>query len=182
MQGMQERNWEVCGEWVCVCVCVCVCPILYPPCIYRREPPAAAPQTDLEEHPGGDTWRSWGGGAHGPGRSTIGSAGLPWPPTVPNRWGLGLSGSPCLIHIGVGLSWLVLLRFLGYFGPFEPKSVLWYFLWGQSVLVTCILAQKHILHILEGKVWFRNFIEYKYMQEMQTLMIFLITFTPENGR
>ena len=46
------------------------------------------------------------------------------------------------------------------------------FLSGQSVLVTCILAQKHILHILEGKVWFRNFIEYKCEQEMQTLMIF----------
>ena len=46
------------------------------------------------------------------------------------------------------------------------------FLLGQSVLVTYILAQKHILHILEGKVWFRNFIEYKCVQEMQTLMIF----------
>ena len=40
------------------------------------------------------------------------------------------------------------------------------------MLVTCILAQKHNLHILEGKVWFRDFIEYKCMQEMQTLMIF----------
>ena len=29
---------------------------------------------------------------------------------------------------------------------------------GQSVLATCILAQKHNLHILEGKVWFRDFI------------------------
>ena len=46
------------------------------------------------------------------------------------------------------------------------------FLPGQSVLVTCILAQKHILHILEGKVWFRDFIEYKCVQEMKTLMIF----------
>ena len=46
------------------------------------------------------------------------------------------------------------------------------FLSGQSVLVTCILAQKHILHILEGKVWFRNFIEYKCVQEMQILVIF----------
>ena len=34
------------------------------------------------------------------------------------------------------------------------------FLLGQSMLVTCILAQKHNLHILEGKVWFRDFIEY----------------------
>ena len=29
---------------------------------------------------------------------------------------------------------------------------------GQSVLATCILAQKHNLHVLEGKVWFRDFI------------------------
>jgi len=32
------------------------------------------------------------------------------------------------------------------------------FVSGQSVLVTCILAWKHNLHILKGKVWFRNFI------------------------
>ena len=32
------------------------------------------------------------------------------------------------------------------------------FLLGQSVLVTCILAQKHNLHILKGKMWFRDFI------------------------
>ena len=37
------------------------------------------------------------------------------------------------------------------------------FLLGQSVLATYILAQKHILHILEGKVLFRDFIEYKYV-------------------
>ena len=29
------------------------------------------------------------------------------------------------------------------------------FISGQSVLATCIF-QKHVLHILEGKVWFRN--------------------------
>ena len=30
------------------------------------------------------------------------------------------------------------------------------FMSGQSVLTTCMLAQKHILHILERKVWFRD--------------------------
>ena len=30
------------------------------------------------------------------------------------------------------------------------------FLLGQSVLATCIIAQKHILHILKGKVWFSD--------------------------
>ena len=48
-------------------------------------------------------------------------------------------------------------------------SLNWYsdifcdFLLGQSVLVTCILAQKHNLHILEGKVLFREFIRYRYV-------------------
>ena len=32
------------------------------------------------------------------------------------------------------------------------------FMSGQSVLVTCILAWKHNLHILKGKLWFRDFI------------------------
>ena len=32
------------------------------------------------------------------------------------------------------------------------------FMSGQSVLATCILAQKHNLHFLEGEVWFRDFI------------------------
>ena len=33
------------------------------------------------------------------------------------------------------------------------------FLSGQSVLATYILAQKHILHISKGKVWFKNLFE-----------------------
>ena len=32
------------------------------------------------------------------------------------------------------------------------------FMLGQSVLATCILAQKYNLHFLEGEVWFRDFI------------------------
>ena len=32
------------------------------------------------------------------------------------------------------------------------------FMSGQSVLATCILAQKHNLHFLKGEVWFRDFI------------------------
>ena len=51
-------------------------------------------------------------------------------------------------------------------GPFEHESysgIFYDFLLGQSVLATCLLAQKHIFHILEGKVLFRDFIEYKYV-------------------
>jgi len=32
------------------------------------------------------------------------------------------------------------------------------FMSGQNVLATCILAQKHNLHFLEGEVWFMDFI------------------------
>ena len=43
------REEEVCG------VCVCVCSILYPPCIYSREPPAVAPKTDIVSQHGSAT-------------------------------------------------------------------------------------------------------------------------------
>ena len=33
------------------------------------------------------------------------------------------------------------------------------FMSGQSVLATCILAQKHILYFLEGEVWFRDLLD-----------------------
>ena len=33
------------------------------------------------------------------------------------------------------------------------------FMSGQSVLATCILAQKYILHFSKGKVWFRGLFE-----------------------
>ena len=33
------------------------------------------------------------------------------------------------------------------------------FMLAQSVLATCILAQKHILHISKGEVWFRGLFE-----------------------
>ena len=91
--------------------------------------------------------------------------------------------------LGVGLVWawpglntgveLVLSSFASVIGLLlvhlrlnQCSDIFCDFLSGQSMLVTCILAQKHILHILEGKVWFRDFIEYKCVQEMKTLMIF----------
>ena len=89
------------------------------------------------------------------------SVDLPGPPTAAiffQRAVLGLLLSEhwdttCLEWIWVG-SWATL-------GPIEPELTLLYFcdfMWGQSVLATCILAQKHNLHFLEGEVWFRDFI------------------------
>ena len=66
-------------------------------------------------------------------------------------------------------------------------SLNWYsdifcdFLMGESVLATCILAQKHNLHILEGKVLFRDFIKYKYVRNANS-HDFLIKLTPRNDR
>ena len=55
------------------------------------------------------------------------------------------------------------------------------FMSDQSVLVTCILAQKHNLQILEGKVLFRDFIEYKYVKKNANSHDFLIKLMPRNG-
>ena len=52
---------------------------------------------------------------------------------------------------------------LGLFELNRYSDIFCDFLLGQSVLATYILAQKHNLHILEGKVLFRDFIEYKYV-------------------
>ena len=54
------------------------------------------------------------------------------------------------------------------------------FMSGQNVLAICILAQKHNLHFLEGKVWFKDFIGSRCVYEMQT-HDFLIKLTPRNG-
>ena len=57
-----------------------------------------------EEAQTSPTPSSWGQLAARAGRPTYRSAVLPRPPTAPNCLGLGLSGPPCLIHVGVGLS------------------------------------------------------------------------------
>ena len=146
MQGMQER--KRCVVWVCVCVCVCV--FSTPPSIYSREPPAVAPQTDVVSQQESATCLGWGGGAHRPGRQ---------PP--PTSWSWLVLVSPCpkvearpapagfASVLGLHLVHLSLNRYSDIFCDFVS---------GQSVLVTCILAWKHNLYILEGKVWFRNFI------------------------
>ena len=52
---------------------------------------------------------------------------------------------------------------------------------GQSVLATCILAQKHNLHFLEGKVWFRDY-WIKMRVRNANSHDFLIKLTPRNDR
>ena len=95
------------------------------------------------------------------------SAGLPWPPSAPQLLGVGL--------VWASLSdprwgWPVLTCFASVLGLHmvhlslnQYSDIFCDFLLGQSVLATCILAQKHNLHTLEGKVLFRDFIEYKYV-------------------
>ena len=146
---------------VCVCVCVCVCSFSIPsPCIYSREPRVRSCQSSANHH-----WepmrrchvyglRRWGPWA---GRRPGWSAGLPVAPTIPNLlWWVVLGCLvwstlvlACLEWIWCG-SWATL-------GPIE-SDIFCDFMSGQSVLATCILAQKHNLHFLRGKVWFRDFI------------------------
>ena len=85
------------------------------------------------------------GGAH---RPQLPGVGLVW------AW-------PCLNIVGC----LVLTGFASVLGLHlvhlslnRYSYIFCVFLLGQSVLATCILARKHNLHILEGKVWFRDFI------------------------
>ena len=73
-----------------------------------------------------------------------------------NRTQLRLVGCPrlpCLIPVGLNL---VLGLHLVRLSLNRSSDILCDFMSGESVLVTFILAQKHILHILEGEVWFRR--------------------------
>ena len=90
------------------------------------------------------------------------------------------SGANCPQLLGIGLVWawpglnteveLVLIDLASVLGLHlvhlslnRYSDIFCVFLLGQSVLATCILAQKHNLHILEGKVLFMDFIDYKYV-------------------
>ena len=89
--------------------------------------------------------------ASGANRPQLLGVGLVWAwPGLNTEVELVLSGLVSVL--GVHLVHLSLNRY---------SDILCIFLLGQSVLATCILAQKHNLHILEGIVWFRDFIEYK---------------------
>ena len=74
--------------------------------------------------------------------------GLVWATLSDLRWGWAVL--TCFDSVlGLHLVHLSLNRYSDIFCDF---------LLGQSVFATCILAQKHNLHILEGKVLFRDFI------------------------
>ena len=83
------------------------------------------------------------------GRPAQGGVGLVWALSCPNTeaWpvldGFALVLGLHLVKLSLNLC----------------SSIFCDFLSGQSVLATCILAQKHVLHISKGKVWFRNLFE-----------------------
>ena len=84
---------------------------------------------------------------------------LPPPPTI----GAGLSWAFPSLNIEV---WTVLSGFALVLGLHLVElrlnlrsDIFCNFLSVQSVLATCILAQKHILHNSKGKVWFRGLFE-----------------------
>ena len=97
--------------------------------------------------------RRWGPWALAANRPQLLGVGLVWASLSDPRWGWPVL--TCFASVlGLHLVHLSLNRYSDIFCDF---------LLGQSVLATCILAQKHNLHILEGKVLFRDFIEYKYV-------------------
>ena len=102
--------------------------------------------------------RRWGPRA---GRPTKRSAGLPVAPTTPQLLGVGLVWAWPGLNTEVELVYLALVLGLHLVDLSLNRyaDIFYDFLLGQSVLATCILAQKHNLHILKGKVWFRDFIQ-----------------------
>ena len=102
-------------------------------------------------------WGPWAGSADQVGRS-VGLPGLQPPPTS----SLGLSWASSCLNAGACLVLtefgLVLGLHLVHLSLNRRSDNFCDFMSGQSVLVTCILAQKHNLHFLEGEVWFRDFI------------------------
>ena len=85
------------------------------------------------------------GGAH---RPQLPGVGLVW------AWPC-LNTGACLVLTGFAL---VLELHLVQLSLNRCYDIFCDFMLGQSVLATCILAQKHNLHFLEGEVWFRDFI------------------------
>ena len=83
-------------------------------------------------------------------------------PTAPQLLGAGLSWASFCLNAG---DWLALTCFDLVLGLHLVElslklcsDIFCDFMSGQSVLATCILAQKHILYVLEGEVSFRDFI------------------------
>ena len=113
-------------------------------------------QTDLRDLWGGDTWRSWGDRAHGPRRPTAQERQLP--PTLSSRLSWALSDPRWSWSILTCLNW-VLEPHLVHLSLNRCSDIFCDFMSFQSVLATCILAQKHILHILKSKVWFRDLLD-----------------------
>ena len=66
-----------------------------------------------------------------------------------------LNAGACLVLTAFGL---VLGLHLVHLSLNRRSDIFCGFMSGQSVLATCILAQKHNLHFREGKVWFMDFI------------------------
>ena len=82
-------------------------------------------------------------------RPKVLAVGLVWASSYPNTeaWpvlsGFGLIFGLHLVHLRLNLCFDIFCDFLS----------------GQSVLATCILGQKHILHFSKGEVWFRGSFE-----------------------
>ena len=129
--------------------------ILYPPFIYSREPRVRTTATDFSNQWRGDTWRSCGGGAHGPGRPTW-QVGQPTPASSSRLSWASLSGPRWSWPVLACLNWVLAL--LVHLSLNRCSDNFCASMSGQSVLVTCILALKCNLHFLKGEVWFRNFI------------------------
>ena len=151
MQGMQERR----GEW-------CVCVLISTPLVFiagshgvRLLQPTSATSGEATRGeveavgPMGQVSRPVGRSTCQVGQPPPASSSkLSWASLFELNWSWPvLSGLNWVL--GLHLVYLSLNRCFDNFCDFMS---------GQSVLATCILAQKYNLHFLEGEVWFRDFI------------------------
>jgi hypothetical protein len=104
---------------------------------FKRWGPWAGPPTRVVSRPAG--------GAH---RPQLPGVGLVW------AWPC-LNTGPFLVLTGFEM---VLGLHLVHLSLNRRSDIFYDFMSGQSVLATCILAQKYNLQFLEGEVWFRDFI------------------------
>ena len=120
--------------------------------LYHGEPPSRA--NDMPPH----SWLK----AVGPMGWPADQGGRPncwWRPPPPTA-GVGLVWAWPYLNTGIelllsGFALVLGLHFVQ-LSLNRCSDIFCDFMSGQSVLATCILAQKHILHFLEGEVWFRD--------------------------
>ena len=163
----------------------CVFSFSTPPCIYSREPRVRSCQSSAIRRC--KPMRCRHIAEVGPTGRSADQAGRPacqWrqpPPTSSGGLFWAALSGPCWSWPVLSGFGVVLRLHLVQLSLNRRSDIFCDFMSGQSVLASCILAQKHNLHFLEGEVWFWDF-WIKMRVRNANSHDFLIKLTPGNGR